>query len=76
MVKADSNVALDQLIAGIQSLAGQEGDLEVFYDANSVMLCRDWIVDEVSTPRLLSGYGGRLCEELTITAVGSRPPLY
>ncbi|MBX3396498.1 MAG: hypothetical protein KF841_14145 [Phycisphaerae bacterium] len=74
--RANDNIALNAAIDAIQDLQGLVGDIVVIDGVVERMVCLQWTIDEVSKPPLPSGFGGRFCEELIITAVGPSQPVY
>lgn len=75
-IKEANNIEATRTIHAIQSLAGQRGDIAVADGLAQKILCQDYTIDEVSAPELADGHGGRFADDVTITVVGSTPPVF
>ncbi len=75
-IEGVDNIDAARTIDAIQGLVGLAGDVAIMDGLTARALYAGYTIDEVSTPTLGDGYGGRFAEEMTITAVGRAMPVY
>jgi len=74
--KQATNVLASKEISDIQVLVNRLVDMEIRVDGTPVMQWDDCYVESVSDPELYTGAGGRFTDQLVVTFVGERSPVW
>lgn len=75
MLNRDNPVLLSKALLPIMELKGRTGDIEITFGGDTETL-EQWTIDDVVTPNIPEGFGGKYVPEVIITAYGNTRPTY